>query len=164
MILSHSDNWGLTRDSNPYLYLLSDLSVQVAQFKSVRRVFSASAVPIQPRMGNIEFWHPYRQPRFCDGNEADSSVRDVRIRIRSSSFLQRCAGSKEPEIIKASLVGKMNKCKSKTHGKRYWAKGWFFTHYWSGKWWLCQRFFNHWRKMRDRYPLRILFSSWWLRW
>lgn len=56
---------------------------------------------------------------MLDGKEADSSVRDVRSRIRSSLFLQRCAGSTKLEIIKASLVDKMSRYNSKTRGKRY---------------------------------------------
>lgn len=128
MILQHSDYRDLTVQTQVPMWIFSMIcQSKLLRSQVSRRFLSAPAVPIQPGRGNTEFWNPWELPKLCDRNEADSSVRDVRSRVRSSLFLQIRAGSTELKIRKASLVDKMSRYLSKIHGKRYWPIGWRFT-------------------------------------
>lgn len=148
MILQCSDNWDFTVEIQTRICVLiicqcKLLSSQVEEVSCLPQLCQFNLESETLSSATLKSYQD-----FSDGNEADSSVRDVRSRMRSSSFLQRCAGSMELKIIKASLVDKRSRHKSKTHGKKYWAKRWLFTQYWSGERCLCQRFSNHWRKGR----------------
>lgn len=65
-------------------------------------------------------WRKLSWP-FCQGRE----------KRNQSQFLQWCAGSTELKIIKANLVDKISRYKSKPCGKRYCAKAWRFTRDWA---------------------------------
>lgn len=128
MILQHSDNWDFTVQTQVPMWIFSMIhQSQLLCSQVSRRCLSAPAVPIQPGRGNTELWYPWEQPKLCDRNEAETSFQDVGSWVRSSLFLQRCAGSMKLKIRKASLVDKMSRYPSKTHGKRYWPIGWCFT-------------------------------------
>lgn len=128
MILPHSDNWDFTVQTQVPMWIFSMIHESKLFCSQVtRRCLSAPAVPIQLARGNTEFQHPWEWPKLCNRSEADSALRDVRSRVRSCLFLQRCAGSMELKARKASLVDKMSRYLSKTHGKRPWPRGWCFT-------------------------------------